>query len=1035
MTPQPEMTPERWQQITELFHAALDRPPAARQEYLRSACGDDHQMYSEVASMLDEHTRSGCLDRSPLDPDPAGSPPVFSAGQSVAGRYRIIRFIGRGGMGEVYEAEDGDMKIRVALKTLLPAIADDAAMIGRFKQEIQLSRKVAHPNVCRVFDLNRHPPDAPPGATTFLLTMEFLEGETLADRLARDGRMTPEEALPLIEQMAGALDAAHRAGVIHRDFKPSNVMLERSAEGPRAVVTDFGLARSFTSSGQTTATQTGHVMGTLDYMAPELLTGGSASAASDVYALGMVVYQMVTGVLPFAKDTPLAAAILRSQAPLPSPRTHLPDLDPKWERAILRALDPDRLKRFSHASDMVRALRGETRSLSVSLPAMTRRRWMGATAVALMLVAAWVGWRIWSAAKDSPPVEAMALYQRGIEDLQAGAYFAATKALGEALRIAPAFTMAHVRLAEAWIGLDVPERAREEMLLARRQDSSRLSRLERLRMEAVDLTSTREFDAAAQKYEQIRAIAPRDTDVALDLGRAYEKIRGKSARAIDLYRQITQTAPAHPAAWLHLAILYSRVPDWEKCDQAFQQAESAYQLTSNNEGLTEVAFQRGIASNRRGREEAESYLHRALDLARLSGNLHQEIRAKLQLATWAYVAGNSSLAEQYAREAIEAARANQMDDLAASATVNLGNAFLVKGDFATAEKYYRDALDLARRGRSERMAALALLSLAGLHAQVHRADAVAGEAREALTYYESHGFALETSFCLTLLGRLERDRGDFAAARGLFGRALEMADKSRDRPQMAQAHENLGSVFLAQENYPEGLREFRQNLELSTTEERKGYAALQCGDVLWRIGRYDDAARMLGRAEPDTKTFPLLGVQLLLTRAEMALSRNQPADAAEFARRALAADTVHDPSSAADLKRILGLALIGRGAQREGLRACEEAMTATMRNSASREALQALLSLAQARLQTGNRTGALDLLGQLEARLTGHPESRWRAFALRSRVEPAYIARAQESLADLHQLWGDDVFSTYLTRPDIQKLSGPLLSATAANQK
>src|ERR1022692_851289 len=222
--------------------------------------------------------------RSPAEmSSPAGTALFVSlpAGDVVSGRYRIVRFIARGGMGEVYEAEDLELKGRVALKTLLPEIASDPRMISRFKQEIQLSRKIAHPNVCKVFDLARHPADSSP-APVILLSMEYLPGETLGQKLARAGRLSVDEALPIMRQMAAALDAAHAAGVIHRDFKTSNVMLVPSGGGVRVVVTDFGLARNAGSDGETTATLPGRVAGTLDYMAPELLTGRPATVASDV---------------------------------------------------------------------------------------------------------------------------------------------------------------------------------------------------------------------------------------------------------------------------------------------------------------------------------------------------------------------------------------------------------------------------------------------------------------------------------------------------------------------------------------------------------------------------------------------------------------------------------------------------------------------------------------------------------------------------------------------------------------------------------
>src|SRR5215470_11943720 len=162
---------------------------------------------------------------------------AFAVGERIAQRYRVIRFIARGGMGEVYEVEDGELQARVALKTIRSELAEDGTVLERFKSEISLARRVTHTNVCRLFDLGFH--DGPRGRVTFL-TMELLEGESLKQRLRRGGRMTPREARPLVEQLVAGLAAAHGYGIVHRDFKCDNVMLVPSPDGPtRAVITDF----------------------------------------------------------------------------------------------------------------------------------------------------------------------------------------------------------------------------------------------------------------------------------------------------------------------------------------------------------------------------------------------------------------------------------------------------------------------------------------------------------------------------------------------------------------------------------------------------------------------------------------------------------------------------------------------------------------------------------------------------------------------------------------------------------------------------
>jgi len=352
------MTPERWEQVKKVFAAALDRQPEARSGFLSQACGSDSALRGEVERLLSEFRQAEKLMEQPL---PGAStvtlpPPwescTFAQDELVAGRYRIMRFIGRGGMGEVYEAQDQELGDAVALKTFRPGLAQDKATIARFKQEIQLARKVTHPNVCRIFDLGRH--QLPPQGEVTFLTMELLSGETLAQRIRGAGPMSPAAALPLVEQMAEALCAAHRAGIVHRDFKSSNVMLVPSSEGTtRVAVTDFGVAHSMAVSQADEAplTRPGQIVGTPAYMAPEQLEGGEGTVASDLYALGVVLYEMMTGCRPFKADTPA------SQRVAPSPRAHVPDLDPRWEAAILGCLERNPENRFASAEEVVRAIR------------------------------------------------------------------------------------------------------------------------------------------------------------------------------------------------------------------------------------------------------------------------------------------------------------------------------------------------------------------------------------------------------------------------------------------------------------------------------------------------------------------------------------------------------------------------------------------------------------------------------------------------------------------------------------------------------
>ena len=281
----------------------------------------------------------------------------FAPGDKLASRYRILRFIARGGMGEVYEAHDLILNTRLALKTLAATISDDPNAIRRLKQEVNLARLITHPNVCRIFDIGVHEQSIPAGGPPLLfITMELVAGESLGHRLRTSGRVTPEIALPIAQAMTSALGAAHVANVVHRDFKSDNVMLSPDETGAtRTVVMDFGLARAALGS-DLASVDNPTLAGTLAYMAPEQLEGKPVGPASDIYALGVVLFEMLTGELPFKGEPALAAAWRRVAEPAPSLSGVVPDLDRGWQRIVASCLERDPHNRPASADDVGRAL-------------------------------------------------------------------------------------------------------------------------------------------------------------------------------------------------------------------------------------------------------------------------------------------------------------------------------------------------------------------------------------------------------------------------------------------------------------------------------------------------------------------------------------------------------------------------------------------------------------------------------------------------------------------------------------------------------
>ena len=309
----------------------------------------------------------------------------FTPGQIIAERYRVVALAGRGGMGEVYRAEDLTLTQVVALKFLPQNLSQDAAALARFHSEVRNARQVSHPNVCRVFDIGETDGD-------LFLTMEYVDGEDLASVVRRIGRLSPDKATEIARQICAGLAAAHERGVIHRDLKPANVMLDGAG---RIRITDFGLASLAVSVQGADARA-----GTPAYMAPEQLAGREVTPKSDIYSLGLILYEILTGKRAFEASTLPELVKLRESGTITNPSTLVRDLDPLIERVILRCLEADPEKRPASALQVAAALpggdplaaalaAGETPSPEMVAAAGSTegiKPWLGLTLVATVLL-------------------------------------------------------------------------------------------------------------------------------------------------------------------------------------------------------------------------------------------------------------------------------------------------------------------------------------------------------------------------------------------------------------------------------------------------------------------------------------------------------------------------------------------------------------------------------------------------------------------------------------------------------------------------
>src|ERR1051325_9276585 len=356
-----DRAPQRWQQVKKIFDGALELHGAEREAYLNSACEGQNEVREEVDSLLRSYEVAGSFMEAPAI---AELDPKLAPGQRVK-HYQIVNLIGEGGMGEVYLANDTILGRQVALKVLPTFVSKDPERLRRFTQEARAASRLSHPNVCVVHEIGETDDGRP------FIAMEYVEGVTLRQRI-RNQAMKLGDVLDIAIQIAEGLIAAHEAGIVHRDIKPENIMIR--PEGYVKIL-DFGLAK-LTERHQSATTTTmptllfhsppGVVIGTAAYMSPEQARGVAVDERTDIWGLGVVLYEMASGRAPFTGETPtdvVVAIVERDQPPISQ---HVEGAPPELERIVRKALRKDRNERYQIVKEMAIDLRSLRRELERS---------------------------------------------------------------------------------------------------------------------------------------------------------------------------------------------------------------------------------------------------------------------------------------------------------------------------------------------------------------------------------------------------------------------------------------------------------------------------------------------------------------------------------------------------------------------------------------------------------------------------------------------------------------------------------------------
>jgi hypothetical protein len=993
---------ERWNKLKTIFDLAADLDPVEADAFLKAECAGDDELLDEARQLLALHLKEGlALDQPPLN----GLPPirklvdgrVFEPGQLLPGlRFRIVGFLGEGGIGEVYEAEDLELNQRLAIKTLHPLRAAEESTRERFKRELRLARRISHPNVCRIYDFF-------PGEISFI-TMELLEGETLGARLKREGPMADAEALQVTRELCAGLDAAHQQKIVHRDLKPSNIML---CEG-RAVIMDFGLALLEGRHDAAGATLPTSAMGTPAYMSPEQLEGRRVTVASDLYSLGVVLYEMLTGAPPHAGLSPLAIAARRVQEPPPSPRAVRPEISESWDAAVRHCLEVEPSQRVANPRVLLDEI--ERRASHWRIP---RQLFFGLGVV--IALAAVAGLLIWiGALAHQPTAEARRWLRMGDEARAMQSSYAAAQLYEKASKADSQFPLARIRMAEAEIQQDRYERAKDLLLAA--DPGTRSVRLE---WQAAKSLSLRDFPTAMKLYTEL-VERSEDRAAALLMLSELQAAAGDRKAAVSSASEAARVNPQSAAAWLRLAIL-------EKSTTGFRRAEEIFLLQGNVEGRIEVHRNRAIAlTATRPLPEAKAELEQALSLSRTIRSPMLEAQVLFAMSLISSLGGEGDQAIARAKEGRAAANAARLEELSIRGILNLASAQGTQYRLEEMEVLLRDAERQAESIRAHFLLAQVRFTLAQTMSRLSRERKDIEELlTQAEAYYRTNDLRPELFEVMNWFVLMDTAAARYDSARKQAQDIAAWFESIGDTRHALLAGENIAEVDDRTGNLQAALLRYQFLADTYETLELKqkavymlangASAAVHFGDLFVAKARIEKARGILKKlGQPKASSAWMLD----LVDAERAVAETRHAEAEVLARGVLERNKGGAPGRDMLANGVLAVCLTATGRVAKGVKLAEDNLTAAIAGKQQYLISQASMRHLQALMHAGRFE---DAARAAEALIPWLDERKHRSEEIEAM---ALLAACRKTGRPQYpQVWAAPELDRFLARLDIQQFT------------